>query len=244
MLTGVSNLPSTLLQLQHGQGAFVKLKDGTQFNVCTLMDMWIIKETCLDKAYERDGVAIRDGWTVVDIGASLGDFAISVARSYPNSVVYAYEPFPTSFALLNDNQKRNGLTNVKAFPYAVGSSDGEVTLDVSSFSHAVQHSTATGQEGLRVKSVSLATVIAQLGERCCSLLKMDCEGAEFDILLNAAPSTLDCIDHISMEVHDGITQFTHADLSRHLEANGFAVKTLPNPVHANLGFLYARNMRA
>src|SRR3712207_2539926 len=44
------------------------------------MDVWIVKETCLDRDYERGGIALRDGWVVVDIGAGLGDFSVQAAR--------------------------------------------------------------------------------------------------------------------------------------------------------------------
>jgi hypothetical protein len=37
----------------------------------------------------------------------------------------------------------------------------------------------------------------------CDLLKMDCEGAEYDILYNCPPEYLRRIDQIAMEVHSG-----------------------------------------
>jgi len=240
LLSGVRNWPAVLPILRPGAEGILQLHDGTQFSIRTPMDIWIIKETCLDKDYERMGVVIRDGWIIIDIGAGLGDFTVSVARSHPASTVYAYEPFANSFELLQNNVRRNKLTNVTAFPIAIGGKDGMLTLDVTSSGEAVQHSTATGQRGVTVKSVALNTVIASLPQRRCNFLKMDCEGAEFDILFNASAQTLTKIDCVCMEYHDGVTAHTHTDLRGYLESNGFSVTARPNPVHSNLGFLCAQ----
>ena len=74
----------------------------------------------------------------------------------------------------------------------------------------------------------------------CDFLKLDCEGCEFDVLLGASQSTLQKISQISLEYHDGFTQYTHADLASYLERNGFKIRLASNPVHSYLGFLYAQ----
>src|SRR5438876_454532 len=89
----------------------VRLRTGERFWVSTAMDVWILKESCLDRFYEKDGTIVQDGWNVIDIGAGMGDFAISVALRCPNSTVYAFEPFPESIAKLNDHRELNGTTN-------------------------------------------------------------------------------------------------------------------------------------
>ncbi|NJN44129.1 MAG: FkbM family methyltransferase, partial [Anaerolineae bacterium] len=61
------------------------LRNGIRFKVRTLMDVWIIKETCLDQDYEKHGTAIDEGWTVIDVGAAAGDFAILTAHEHPTS---------------------------------------------------------------------------------------------------------------------------------------------------------------
>src|SRR5712692_6064311 len=76
-----------------------------RFHVRGLMDLWIIKETCLDRDYETIGEELQDGWIVLDIGAGLGDFAVYAAKSRPHSRIFAYEPFPESYELLQQNLK-------------------------------------------------------------------------------------------------------------------------------------------
>jgi hypothetical protein len=72
-------------------------------------------------------------------------------------------------------------------------------------------------------------------------LKIDCEGAEYDILFHAGRGTLHKVKHICLEYHDGVTRFSHADLVRFFEDQGFLVKIIPNRAHREIGLLYALN---
>jgi FkbM family methyltransferase len=183
----------------------------------------------------------RNGWVVIDIGAGLGDFAVSVAYEHPGCHVYAYEPFPESFRLLEENIILNGTRNVITIPCRrwgnIRTNDpfhhrrcGPTFNDKRFVSHV--HS-------ITVKGLSLDDVLETNAIPVCDFLKMDCEGGEFDILFSASEATLRKIRHICLEYHDGVTKFSHADLVDYLQKRGFHVRTAPNPVHNHLGFLYA-----
>lgn len=244
LLRGFTNWPA-LLSLVLGQReepVILKLRSGPRLKIRTLMDAWIIKETCLEKQYEQASTELENGWNVIDVGAGLGDFTICVAQRYPQSRVYAYEPFPESFALLEENLALNDIQNVHAYPYAVGSQDGTLELRFIS-SEAVQHTTtSTEQESdtLEVQSITLERILSQHALDVCHYLKMDCEGAEYDILLNAASEVLRRIENVCLEYHDGVTPYSHDDLAIFFEDHGFQVSLTPNPVHGHLGYLYAR----
>ncbi|HDD24529.1 MAG TPA: FkbM family methyltransferase [Chloroflexi bacterium] len=249
LLLGIKNWPAIItafLGLRVPERIVLELRNGCHFRVRTPMDIWIIKETCLDRQYERQGVEIKDGWVVLDIGAGLGDFAICVALEHPHSTVYAYEPFLESFAMLEENLDLNQVRNVKAFPYALSSQVGSIDFHIVS-KEAVQHSTAFGldgaQDSIQVPSTTLDHIFDEIQSDRCDYLKMDCEGAEYEILLNASDSALQRIGHICLEYHDGVTEFSHHDLVRFLEGKGFRVWLTPNPAWAHLGFLYAMNRR-
>lgn len=218
----------------------IRLKSGCQFKVRSVMDVWIIKETCLDRDYESNATAIQENWIVIDIGAGIGDFAVSVAYEHPNCRIYAYEPFPESYRLLVENIRLNSVNNVTAFSLAVGAQTGIMTLFATGA--AVQHSTANTSnsvEAISVQGLSLDDVFETNALVLCDFLKIDCEGGEFDIIFNASTTTLKKIRNISLEYHNGVTKFSHTDLVTYLQQRGFKVKTVPNPVHSNLGFLYA-----
>ena len=241
LLAGYQN-PIALLGAALGSQPVVKLKNGPAYKVRSLMDAWIIKETCLDRDYEVHGTPIQDHWVVADIGAGLGDFTIMAAHAHPAARVFAYEPFAESFALLQHNIKLNSAKNVQAMPIAIGAQRGKKVLATTGA--AVQHTTtastvsgdATAQ--MQVEAITLDDLLTQAGGHC-DFLKMDCEGGEYEILLNASRETLSHFSHICMEYHDGFTQYSHQDLVQYLEGCGFGVKTAVNPVHGYLGFLYA-----
>lgn len=221
----------------------IRLRNGCQFKVRSFMDVWIVKETCLDRDYESNNVQIQNGWTVVDVGAGIGDFAIFVAHEHPKSKVFAFEPFEESYTLLEENITLNSVKNVIPFPMAIGTKSEDMTLFTTG--EAVQHTTTNSlmTEGnalaVNVQGISLDDVFQMAGITSCNLLKIDCEGCEFDILLNADEATLRKIEHIALEYHDGFTQFCHLDLEKHLKYHGFQIEMIPNPVHGYLGFMYA-----
>lgn len=246
----LSSVPTILGQISNWYVCFglllnkkpvvIRLRNGCQFKVRSLMDVWIIKETCLDRDYESNATSIQDGWTIIDIGAGLGDFAISVAYEHPNCQVYAYEPFPESYRLLDKNIKLNSIRNVIAAPIAIGARSGEMTLFTTGA--AVQHTTTNTSStaaAVTIQGLCLDDVFEVNALSVCDFLKMDCEGGEFDILLHASEATLKKIRNICLEYHDGATEFSHTDLVNYLWQRGFQVETFPNPVHSRLGFLYA-----
>lgn len=257
LVAGVQNWPLLFKLLSRRAGPQVlTLRNGTQFVVRSLMDAWTLKETNLNRDYERYGAVIQDGWTVVDVGAALGDFTVFAARRAAHGAVFAFEPAPDSVAILQRNLELNKIRNVTVFPNAVAAKAGTLTLDVSG-GVPVQYRTAGAQSsglrhdvtqsaGLRltVQSLALADVLAGLPQGKCDFLKMDCEGAEYDILLNLDESALSRVRRICLEYHEGVTQHSHDDLARFFSAHGWRVRVYPSKVRPELGFLYAENPAA
>jgi FkbM family methyltransferase len=144
---------------------------------------------------------------------------------------------------MEENIALNSVKNVVPFPMAIGINSEEMTLVTTG--EAVQHTTTNSEttdenaSTIKVPGVSLHDAFQLIGIARCNLLKIDCEGCEFDILLNADKAILQRIDHISLEYHDGFTRFSHMDLVKHLKYNGFQIEMIPNPVHGYLGFMYA-----
>jgi FkbM family methyltransferase len=213
---------------------------GLKFRVRTAMDVWVIKETCLDRDYER-GVMLQDGWAIVDIGAGLGDFSAYAAQHSPNGCVYAYEPFPESFALLQQNLELNQLRNVVVRPYAVADVAGKQYLNVG-MAEAVQHTTMqSGAQVIEVPAITLEQLFDDHHLTMCDFLKIDVEGAEYSILMNAGDGTLRKIRRLALEYHDHTAAGKHEQLVEFLRARDFQVQARSNLVHRHLGYLYAMN---
>ena len=215
-----------------------------QFIVRGKMDVWSVKETFLDRFYEKYGTTIGEPWEIIDIGAGIGDFTLLAAQHHPGNTVYAYEPFSESYSLLIENLKLNKVNNVQTFSEAIGSKSGRLALDLEGGeplqlqSREVEEKSFS-EDTLIVPSLSLADAFSRHKLGRCDLLKLDCEGAEYAILFNAPDETLACIDRIVMEYHDHVTRNTHKDMERFLSSKGFSVLTHPNAVHGYLGYLYA-----
>jgi FkbM family methyltransferase len=220
---------------------------GVAFKVRGPMDIWSVKETFLDRFYEKYGVAIGKDWTIVDIGGGIGDFTTFAARAYPNNRVLAFEPTPDSFKLLQENLQRNQAGNAQAYPEAIWSEAGVIWIDttVGEPGQFVSHGQPAPSATVAVPSITLAQAFERLEISRCDLLKMDCEGAEYPILFNTPPATLAKVQRIVMEYHDGLSTdrdgspHTHHDLVDFLSGLGYTVRTQTNFVHEDLGYLYA-----
>lgn len=248
LLQGVQNWP-VLLKLATRNPSDdpleLKLRDGLRFRVSTLMDAWIIKETLLDREYEAVSLPLEPNWTVVDIGAALGDYAVWAAQQLPQGKVIAIEPFPRSVKLLQENLTLNSISNVEVAEVAIGGQDGLSSLQIVT-GQAVQHSTASlnaAGGSLAVEVRSLGTFLTEYHIEQCDYLKIDCEGGEYEILFGCKEETLAKIRRICMEVHDGVTLYSRKDMVSFLEKNGYRTRLTANPVHNELAYLYAERTR-
>lgn len=244
--TGITN-PWVVVGLLFGRPQIVDLRGGLRFEVRDMMDLWIVKEVCLDRDYETNGVAIEDGWTIVDVGAGIGDYAVWAAQQTPNGRVVAIEASPDSFRSLAGNVARNDVANVQTARVAVAARSGSRSLAAGRWPSQQSMLPADVQGraewGHTVPAVSLADVFTEFGIDACDLLKIDCEGCEFEVLLGAGTDTLERVQHIALEYHDAVGRSLR-QLIEHLQANGFVVAVAANPVHAEIGFLHARRRTA
>jgi FkbM family methyltransferase len=221
----------------------IELKTGESFLVFSLMDVWVLKETILDRQYEQIGVPLQDGWTVVDIGAALGDYSVWAAKQTPHGRLIAVEPFPPSVSLLRSNLEKNRVYNAEVFSGAIAAENGTTRLKV--VGKIVQNSTASGQDGdelLEVKTVNLEELFKMYSISKCDYLKLDCEGGEYAILFNASPATFERIDRMGMEIHDGMTNHNRQEMIQFLESRGYFTRLTLNPVHQELAYLYAEKL--
>lgn len=244
ILTGITNpLLSIKIFLNRTAVGLQKIKlrkSGLQFQVRSSMDVWSVKETLLDRFYERCGIEVGENWVVVDIGAGIGDFSILAASRHPGNRVIAFEPFRASYELLLENIQENQLANIETYPIAISAKSGVTYL--SNTGEPLQIQSGEYQEGsssMQADCLSLVDALNKFDIGACDLLKLDCEGSEYDIILDSPDDTWSRIRRIVMEYHDGIVEYDHNDLVEFLQSKGYRVSIQPNYVHANLGYLYA-----
>ena len=143
-----------------------------RFRVRSKMDIWSVKEAVVDRMYERCGFKLEPGWTVVDLGAAIGEFAIFAAA---NSVarVLAFEPLPGSISLLRENLALNQIENVEVFELAVSDVAGTARLDTSGKPLRMGTRSDIAQY-VEVSAITLAEVLNLAGGGI-DLLKIDAE---------------------------------------------------------------------
>ncbi|HKI01526.1 MAG TPA: FkbM family methyltransferase [Thermoanaerobaculia bacterium] len=72
-----------------------------------------------EKVYLRNGITLRPGATVYDVGANIGLFTLFVLQEFPGSRVFSFEPCPTLFEIARANAALLGGAEV----FNVGLSD-------------------------------------------------------------------------------------------------------------------------
>lgn len=182
--------------------------------------------------YVAPGFEIEAGDRVVDCGANVGAFAVWAARA--GASVDAYEPHPETFEWLRRNTDGLEVRCVRAAVVAVAPAEGGVALEAGSASdthHAVGDPSGGGRS-IEVPAVSLADAIGE----GCDLLKIDCEGAEFDLLGATPAEALRRARRIACEVHDW--RGDPGELEGRLGEAGFVVWRRPKP--NGLSMLFAR----
>jgi FkbM family methyltransferase len=150
--------------------------------------------------YRLAEIEPRGADTVIDIGAHVGIFA-SRAAPFARRVL-SYEPAPSTFRLLVDNVRR--FANVTALPQAVTDRRGRAEIHVfrePSGNSLYPVEPAGALEKIAVDTVSLADVFTDHAVGRCSLLKLDCEGAEYPIIFGAPRDLWARIDRVAMEFH-------------------------------------------
>jgi FkbM family methyltransferase len=152
--------------------------------------------------------------TILDIGAHAGLFGLAARMRWPAAKIHAYEPNPQMQPFLERNAEHG---NCRVFAEAVGLADGYISIDVGEDSvHTRTHADLKGA----IRCVAFANAINRLGRRA-DLVKLDCEGAEWDILRDTqAWQKVDCL---TMEFHLW-AGYTLEELTARITQSGFNVR--------------------
>jgi FkbM family methyltransferase len=203
----------------------------------------IFEEVWLQQRYLPSGAEVRDNGTIVDIGANAGVFAVWAAKRFPQGRVIALEPAAEMFGYLRRNLDASGASNVVAANLACAGRTGQVTLytrgehGLNSLYQKDVYGSAFAPLAA-VEAVSLDELFARFSVERCELLKLDCEGAEYEILMGASPATLGRIRSIALEYHLGMNEHSPQELAAFLDRHGFRV-TVGAAIDEENGYLYA-----
>jgi len=216
------------LRLLDGRTIVLRLRNGIDYVIRTgTGEAQLVEELWHRKVYDPLLPCIKDGSTVIDIGGNIGIFSIKAARYAKNVRVVAYEPVPGNFAVLEKNIAVNNVGGfVEARPLAVAGRPGEIELyyeesNTGQGSFAPHHEPDTKM--IKIKCTTLADIFKDERVERCDFLKIDCEGAEEDILYNAPKELFSKITSMTIEWHDNLSKQGFEHFKEFLEKEGYRV---------------------
>ena len=170
-------------------------------------DVAHLAEVFISRVY---GHGLNKG-TVIDIGMSSGESAIYFA-SLGAKLVIGLEPFTESYEMAIENIKLNNM-DAKILPLhmALSSKDGDADLNIArkfpnvnslALRPAISRVSFDSMENVR--TIRLETLFARQMVSRVDLLKLDCEGCEYDCISSESLEALKSVDEIIIEFHNGV----------------------------------------
>lgn len=196
----------------------------------------LIIENFIDGQYNKLNVK---GKYVVDIGANIGDTAIFFALKGAKHI-YAFEPYPYSYNLASKNIKANLLED-KITLINEGCGKRGFSVINPKVKKYGEDALQASKNGNKIKINALDEIIERFDIKD-AVLKIDCEGCEYQTILNAKLKTLEKFSQMIIEYHYG-----YKNLIKKLREAGFRTRcTLPgydltfdaNGKNRSLGLIY------
>ncbi len=192
-------------------------------------DKFTLWEIWKQDTYLKPGINFPSARVIGDIGAKIGAFTVWASRLSPQAQILAYEPDPANFDLLVKNVALNHCSHIRAFPLAVGKDTKSRTFytypDSFNVGNSFYPADHTALSPITVPCTTLEEITRHNRLSQIDILKIDTEGAEYEILLHTPASTLAKINQIVLEFHTHLdTQSDFSHLEQFLTRHGFRVK--------------------
>ena len=148
---------------------------------------------------EYDFPLQRSPRLIVDAGANTGAAAVFFKTKYPQAKVVSIEPEPANFRMLQKNVENLSCETIQS---AVWSRKTILQLDYSEGAECAVMTAERGQDSGTgaVPTVTIDELVDKYGS--IDILKLDVEGAEFQLFESAAPAWLEHVQVIMIELHD------------------------------------------
>ncbi|MGB4845418.1 MAG: FkbM family methyltransferase [Ferruginibacter sp.] len=200
---------------------------------------YVFKEIFMEDVYDINQLVLSlpENPVVVDIGANAGFFDIILLSKISKAKIFAYEPLPSNLAYFKKIIKNNPAIEpyISVFQAAVTGVEKtamDLFMEDSSESQVVASAIAgfnfRNTKKITVPCISLSKIVETNQLQHIDLLKIDCEGSEYDILYNTPASVLQMARHIAIEVHDIDTEsFNFSTLKKYLESLNYTMTYTP-----------------
>ncbi len=192
-------------------------------------DRGVMTAICLADEYEINKITLPADSVIIDIGANIGTFTLHA--SHKAGKIFSFEPVLANFKILKENIRINNLGNkVMCFNLAVSGKREKLNIYLS-LDNPGQHSSYGSGSHEECPAIMLKDIFDNNIIDQCALLKIDTEGAEYDILYNLPDDYFYRIQLIRLEFHDmekiGSSDFdgkhNHKALKAFLIKRGYSV---------------------
>lgn len=179
---------------------------------------------------------LGDSAVAVDIGAHIGCFSLAFARQHSRGQVEAFEASPSTAVYLQRNIVSNGLGDrVRCHQIAVAAETGTLVFADNVGGSSLNGITApSGAKQIEVPCITVAEAFATAGS--VEVVKIDTEGAEYDMILNSRPEDWAGVRRVVMEYHD-VAGHSWAELEAFFMTSGLAI-VAHEPVSSRQGTVW------
>jgi FkbM family methyltransferase len=208
--------------------AYLRTWNGVKFKVLNLnSNLYTVLEVWYEGVYgDLSELSTKKSPVVIDIGANIGAFSMFALKRLHQPRIYAYEPEKNNFELLcNSIELNNSRDLVFPFKQAVYGHEGKMNLSIageSSGKNSIELDQHSGKSE-QVYCTTLSLIFKDNGISFCDLLKIDCEGSEYELLLNTPRDIFKKIGMIILEWHI-VKNHSIDELISFLENTGFMIE--------------------
>ena len=156
-----------------------------------------LREIFIENIYKQD---LPAKGLVIDCGANIGMSVIYIKQHFPNAEIIAFEPDETNFDLLTKNIQSFGYSDVKLYKEAVWK-ENTTLLFSNEGSMGSRIEVDNNSTTKKVKASRLKDFI----DRHVDFLKIDIEGAEYEVLKDIA-GRLSFVNNLFLEYHGKFDQ--------------------------------------
>ena len=204
-------------------------KNGIQLDYDTNRNAWDILKAIFYQREYADYFPFYQKATIIDIGAHYGYFSLfACINSSKGSRIIALEPDSDNFRHLVQNIDNNNFTNIEPIHQAIANQNGQIEFfSANGVNSSLINDYAlskTKAVPVEVHAMTLQHLIEEKSISKIDFLKMDCEGAEYEILSGMTSEVFDKISTISMEFHDmKNAEYTGDTIVNILKNKGFKI---------------------
>ena len=172
---------------------YSKIRVNNSFLNISFDDKGLSKDLLIHKKREKFStdflkLIIQKNEIIIDIGANIGYYALLESQLASNGKVFAMEPVPESFSLLDKNIKLNECKNIDAYKMAISDISGKSKMyvyDKRNRCSFIKDPSGNIINEVEVPIMTLDQFVESHVNQYPTLIRMDLEGYEFQVIKGA-----------------------------------------------------------